>query len=240
MLLSTCIAINIDIKGQGWKVWTSISCFWSQSAYKLFRERMHCTTLLLGKIHCQSRIYNMLYLYCSVVLLGCATSCKIPKTYKPLCGTNGISYTNLKALQCHNKANPQNSITFLSFWILFHVRWTCLVFSVIRIAYKGRCLRPDVRECNFSSVVKNVCGNDGLTYLNPAMIACKNKLQPKKRSLHIFIFMWIRCVVCMADIFMPILDVKIVGKGKCKTNTRRRKVPNKMVKPSNVTGANPK
>lgn len=39
---------------------------------------------------------------------------------------------------------------------------------------------------------------------------------------------------------MPVLDVKIIGKGKCKTNTRRRKVPNKMVKPSNVTGAKPK
>jgi hypothetical protein len=55
-----------------------------------------------------------------------------------------------------------------------------LAFSVIRVAYKGRCLRPDIPECNFSSVVKNVCGNDGLTYLNPAMVACKNKLQPKK------------------------------------------------------------
>ncbi|XP_046437987.1 serine protease inhibitor dipetalogastin-like [Daphnia pulex] len=135
---------------------------------------MHCTTLLL------------------VVLVVGATSCKIPKSYKPLCGVNGISYTNLKALQCHNKASPGN---------------------MIRIAYKGRCLRPDIRECNYSSVVKNVCGNDGLTYLNPAMVACKNKLQPKKQ-------------------------VKIISKGKCKskTNARRRKVPNKTVRPGNVTG----
>lgn len=39
---------------------------------------------------------------------------------------------------------------------------------------------------------------------------------------------------------MLILEVKIISKGKCKTNAQRRKVPNKTVRPSNATGAKEK
>ena len=44
------------------------------------------------------------------MLVGVSTSCQIPKKSKPLCGTNGVSYVNLKALQCYNQENPKNSI----------------------------------------------------------------------------------------------------------------------------------
>ncbi|KAK4018080.1 serine protease inhibitor dipetalogastin [Daphnia magna] len=130
---------------------------------------MRCTTLLL------------------VMLVGTTTSCQIPKNGKPICGTNGVSYVDIKALQCYNKANRSN---------------------MIRIAYRGRCLRPEIPQCNFSATAKNVCGNDGLTYLNSAMVACKNKLQPNKQ-------------------------VKIIGKGPCKKNSRRRKGPKNLSTTSN-------
>lgn len=118
------------------------------------------------------------------MLVGTTTSCQIPKNGKPICGTNGVSYVDIKALQCYNKANRSNSIVLIKSLIEFFFSCEFLsVIIVIRIAYRGRCLRPEIPQCNFSATAKNVCGNDGLTYLNSAMVACKNKLQPNKRIL---------------------------------------------------------
>ena len=88
----------------------SIPWFLSQSAYTRSEERMHYTALLLGKIIVRVNLCLVFKCYCLVMLVGVSTSCQIPKKSKPLCGTNGVSYVNLKALQCYNQEYPKNSI----------------------------------------------------------------------------------------------------------------------------------
>lgn len=69
----------------------------------------------------------------------------------------------------------------------FHWRvlFTCVdcLLAAVRVAYVGRCRRPEVAECNYASNSKPVCADDGLIYLNAAQVACKNKLQPARREL---------------------------------------------------------
>ena len=48
-----------------------------------------------------------------------------------------------------------------------------------RVAYMGRCIQPEIAECNYSARSRPVCGDDGLTYLNAAMLACRNRLKTK-------------------------------------------------------------
>ena len=42
-----------------------------------------------------------------VLLVTGSRGCQIPKKGKPVCGTNGQSFTNLKALECHNEKNVE-------------------------------------------------------------------------------------------------------------------------------------
>lgn len=46
---------------------------------------------------------------CIALILGVSICCHIPKSGKPFCGTNGVSYVNINALQCHNKLNRGES-----------------------------------------------------------------------------------------------------------------------------------
>ncbi len=80
----------------------------------------------------------------------------------------------------------------------------------------GRCIRPEIPECNYAARSRPVCGSDRLTYLNAAMVMCKNKLQSKKRSITSKID-WQRAFNLTLFCFFTtlILEIKIIGKGPC-------------------------
>ena len=62
----------------------------------------------------------------------------------------------------------------------------------------GRCIQPEIAECNYSSRSRPVCGSDGLTYLNAAMLACRNQLRSTQRNLPFFTTYFCECQKMLA------------------------------------------
>ncbi|XP_050493051.1 ovoinhibitor-like, partial [Bombus huntii] len=90
--------------------------------------------------------------------------CKINLFYRPICGSDGHTYTNLESLSCVNYNRSQN----------------------VTVALSGPCKVMDrcysYRTLSYGS--NGVCANNGLTYGNAAQVNCLRQINVDLRILH--------------------------------------------------------
>jgi hypothetical protein len=87
----------------------------------------------------------------------CLMACQ--RDYKPVCGTDGMTYSNNCQLKSFN----------------------CMKKTAVTVAYQGACVDLKESECNVACTMQNqpVCGTNGLTYGNLCQLesdACLKKI----------------------------------------------------------------
>mmetsp|Transcript_12355 Transcript_12355/g.18987 ORF Transcript_12355/g.18987 Transcript_12355/m.18987 type:complete len:1001 (+) Transcript_12355:197-3199(+) len=90
--------------------------------------------------------------------------CFFVASYEPVCGSNGVTYTNAAALECSNDCNSDTDVD---------VVWE----------HDGECKKPNgtvipsschTEDCVHTLEINYVCGSNDVTYNNEAELACAN------------------------------------------------------------------
>ncbi|KAJ8668623.1 hypothetical protein QAD02_010286 [Eretmocerus hayati] len=100
----------------------------------------------------------------------CADRCFAPLMLSPVCGDDGIKYSNFGYFKCAQMCNP--AITSYSLLISAAPPKT-------RKPSKGPC-DPD---CLFPKIYIPVCGSDGKTYPHPNVLKCERKCNPSLKEI---------------------------------------------------------
>ncbi|CAG4929443.1 unnamed protein product [Colias eurytheme] len=98
---------------------------------------------------------------------SCISTCPASSQYRPVCGTDGVTYQNIDRLRCAMKCGVDVQLKY---------RFACGQFSSTESpTNNGNNLQACMNECPTTSEYNPVCGTDNVTYNNIGKLYCAQR-----------------------------------------------------------------